>query len=135
MKLEKKKMLAAKTLGVGEDRIVFNIHRLAEIKEAITKQDIRDLHANKAILIREIKGRRTHSVQAKRRRAGSVRKKVGTGKRTYVIMTRKLRAYTAQLRNQDKLTSDQHKAVRKDIRASKFRSKAHLKEHLATLDK
>ena len=34
MNLGKKKILAAKTLGVGLGRIIFNNERLAEIKEA-----------------------------------------------------------------------------------------------------
>ena len=49
MNLEKKKALAAKILHVGKERIVFNSERLAEIKESITRQDIRDLFANKSI--------------------------------------------------------------------------------------
>ena len=57
MKLDKKQ-LVARTFNVGIDRIVFNKERLAEIKEAITKQDIRDLTKDGAITIREIKGRR-----------------------------------------------------------------------------
>ena len=44
MNLSKKKALAARTLNVGKARILFNVQRLGEIKEAITKQDIRDLH-------------------------------------------------------------------------------------------
>ena len=37
MKLEHKKLLVAKALGVGVNRVRFNTARLAEIKEAITK--------------------------------------------------------------------------------------------------
>lgn len=130
MKLEKKKALAAKTLGVGKDRIVFNAHRLNEIKESITKQDIRDLYANGAIMLKPIKGRRTNNEKGKRRRAGSVRMRVKNGKRTYVVLTRKLRAYVRELEGHGKLTREQHKTIRKEIRASKFRSKSHLKEHI-----
>ena len=43
MNLQKKKELAARTLTIGKDRIMFNTSRLDEIKEAITKQDIKDL--------------------------------------------------------------------------------------------
>ena len=35
MQLSNKKMLAARTLGVGKERVVFNKERLDEIKEAI----------------------------------------------------------------------------------------------------
>ena len=56
--LAKKKQLAAKTLNVGKARIVFLPSRLDEIKEAITRQDILDLHKSGAITIRDIRGRK-----------------------------------------------------------------------------
>ena len=58
MQLNKKKELAARTLNVGIGRIFFNRERLEEIKEAITRQDIRDLVSVKAISVKEIKGRK-----------------------------------------------------------------------------
>ena len=51
MNMGNKKTLAAKTLKVGKDRIVFDKTKLAEIKEAITKEDIRGLVSNKAIAV------------------------------------------------------------------------------------
>jgi len=50
MKLDLKKNLAAKTLKVGRDRVQFDNTRLEEIKEAITRQDIRDLATSGAIM-------------------------------------------------------------------------------------
>ena len=44
MNLAKRKELAAKVLGVGKNRVVFDKDSLAEIKEAITRMDIIDLH-------------------------------------------------------------------------------------------
>ncbi len=58
MNLEKKKKLAARTLNVGKERIIFLKSRLEEIKEAITRQDIKDLHKDGAIIIKEEKGRK-----------------------------------------------------------------------------
>ena len=58
MNLSKKKSLAVKTLKVGKDRIVFLKPRLDEIKEAITKQDIRELQKEGAIIVKGIKGRK-----------------------------------------------------------------------------
>ena len=58
MNLNKKKELAKRTFNVGEERIVFVESRLKDIKEAITKQDMRDLRQDKAIIIKEKKGRR-----------------------------------------------------------------------------
>ena len=53
MNLKKKKALAARTFGVGLERIEFVKPRLEEIKEAITKQDMKDLKESGAIIIRE----------------------------------------------------------------------------------
>ena len=50
--LDKRKFLASKVFGVGKGRICFDASRLAEIKEAITKQDIKEL--NKEISISTI---------------------------------------------------------------------------------
>ena len=71
MNLSKKKALAARTLDVGKGRILFNMQGLDEIKEAITKQDIRDLHKEGIISIKEIKGRKTLVRRKTRKRMGS----------------------------------------------------------------
>ena len=130
MNLEKKKRLTAKTLNVGKGRIIFNNERLSEIKEAITRQDIRDLHTNGAIAIKPISGRKTIVKRKTRRRHGSVKKKVNKGKENYVILTRKLRAYVREMRKHEEITQEQYNSLRKQIRASIFRSKSHLKEIL-----
>jgi len=80
MDLSKKKKLTKRTLNVGEDRIVFLESRLEEIKDAITKQDIRDLVKSGAIVIKERKGRK--KVQRKRSRStGNIRRKAKKKKR------------------------------------------------------
>ena len=90
MNLNKKKSLAVRTLKVGKQRIVFLRSRLDEIKEAITKQDIRDLRKEGAIFVKDIKGRK--KVEKKNKRSpGNIRKKVNKRKQKYVIMKRKLR--------------------------------------------
>ena len=68
MNLRKKKILAAKTLGVGKNRILFMHNALNEIKEAITKQDIKSLHGEGAIQIRPIHGRKR--IEQRKRNAG-----------------------------------------------------------------
>ena len=129
MNLSKKKELARRALGVGKSRIVFMESRKEDIKEAITKQDIRDLQADGAIVIKGIRGRR--KVEKKRNRSvGNVRKNVNTRKRDYVVMTRKLRRYVAEMKKLGKLSAEDEKEIRKRIRNRVFRSKAHLKEHL-----
>ena len=87
MNLKKKKELAAKTLGVGKNRICFNPESLAEIKEAITKQDIHSLHQEGIITIKPVKGRRKIVKRSRRRGAGKIKMKVRHRKQDYVKIT------------------------------------------------
>ncbi|PIN94817.1 hypothetical protein COU61_00140 [Candidatus Pacearchaeota archaeon CG10_big_fil_rev_8_21_14_0_10_35_13] len=130
MNLRNKKELTARITGAGKGRVKFNEERLNEIKEAITAQDIRDLLKSKAITIKEQKGRKTNKKRTTRRGPGKIKKKVNKRKQEYVKRTRKLRKYVKSLRDTKKIDRDKYKELRKNIRGSKFRSKAHLKEHL-----
>jgi len=133
MNIRNKKLLATRTLKVGKERIVFVESRLGEIKEAITKQDIRDLQKDGAILIKEIKGRKTNSNKSKKRSTGNIRKKVNKRKREYLILTRKLRRYVAEMKKQGKIKKDEFKEIRKKIRNRIYKSKAHLKLYIENL--
>jgi|SRR3989338_9523812 len=129
MNLGKKKELAKRTFGIGKDRIIFVESRLDEIKDAITKQDFRDLRKGGAILIKEVGGRK--GAKNKRRRgAGNIRKGTRVGKRDYIILTRKLRKHVAEMKKSGELAKDRVDDIRKKIRNKAFRSKAHLREHL-----
>ncbi len=133
MNLSKKKELAGRTLKVGKERIVFVKSRLEEIKEAITKQDIRDLNKEGAIIIKEKKGRKKVKKRKTRRSRGNIRKKVKKRKKNYVILTRKLRAYVSELKKRGELAKEEIKEIRKKIRNKDFRSKNNLKEYLEGL--
>ena len=133
MNLLKKKELAARTLDVGKSRVVFLKARLNEIKEAITKQDIRDLQKEGAITIKEIKGRKTVVGRKRKRGVGKIKKTVNVRKKTYMIMTRKLRKYVEGVKKQGTLSTDEGKDIRKKIRNRIFRSKAHLKDYIGGL--
>jgi large subunit ribosomal protein L19e len=130
MNLTKKKELAAKVLGVGKGRVVFAEGRLAEIKEAISRQDIIDLNKGGAILVREIKGRKTNVKRKNRRRVGKIKIKVNKRKAEYVIITRKLRGIVRGMFRMGKIDNEERRELRKQIRARKFRSKRQLKEHV-----
>ncbi len=134
MKLENKRELAARTLGVGKNRIVFNINRLSEIKEAITKQDIRDLKNSGAIIVNEIKGRKKIKPSGSRKRSGSFKAKVNQSKKIYMRNTRKLRAYLKNLKNKKEISNETFIEVRKEIKASKFKTIAYLKERLSATE-
>ena len=135
MKLENKKELAARTLGVGKGRIVFNKNKLQDLKEAITKQDIRDLHASGAIIIKEVKGRKKIVKRKSRRRAGSFKLKVKNSKRSYITLTRKLRKYIQSLRVKKMISQESYLKLRKEIRAGSFKNLSYLKERISSMEK
>jgi large subunit ribosomal protein L19e len=133
MNLRKKKMLAAKTLGVGKNKIIFVKSRLDEIKEAITKQDIRDLYSEKAIIIREKAGRGRKEKKGRRKGAGNIRKKIRERKRKYVILTRKLRKRLDEFRKGRRISGEQVQEARKRIKNRNFKNQAAFNEYLKSL--
>lgn len=130
MNLNKRKALAAKVLGVGRNRILFSVNHLPEIKEAITKQDIRDMYAEGIIAIKPVHGRMQKEKRRTRRGPGSIKMTVRTPKRDYIHLTRKLRRHLGEIRKQGKLTQDKFIDLRKKIRAGVFKNKAHLKDYI-----
>ncbi len=126
MQLRNKKELASKVLGVGKGRIVFMPESLAEIKEAITRQDISDLHKSGAIQIKEISGRKTIEKRKHRRGVGKIKKRVPNSKQKYVVLTRKLRKVSHGLVKTNKIDKEQYREIRKMIKASRFKSRRHL---------
>lgn len=130
MNLANKKELASKVLNVGKNRIYFVEENLSEIKEAITRQDILDLHKARAIQIKEIKGRKKIIKRKHRRRTGKIKKKLNKTKKEYVIITRKLRNFLKNLLKKGDVDKETYKETRKQIRARGFKSKRNLKESL-----
>ena len=135
MNLKNKKSLAVKTLKVGRERIVFLPSRIDEIKEAITKQDIRDLKQEGAIVVKEVQGRKKVARRKKARGVGKVKKKVNKRKQEYVKMTRKLRKHVAVKKKSGELSREEIKDIRNKIRNRKYSSLRNLKEYVGGLKK
>lgn len=133
MNLNKKKALAAKVLNVGKGRIIFKSENLKELKEAITRQDIKQLYSEGIVKIREIKGRRKIIKRKYRRGPGKIKMKVNKRKQEYVKITRKLRGYLASLRNMGLIDRELYKKIRTKIRMRDFKSKFNMKEYLKNL--
>ena len=135
MNLRSKKQLIGKTLNVGVNRILLDETMLSEIKEAITRQDIRDLKKQGIIKIKEIKGRQTKKKRKTRRKQGSRKKKIVNRKQEYVKITRKLRDYIKNLQDKNDISKEIYQDIRKKIRSRNFRSLAHLREYIKELKK
>jgi len=128
MNLKRKKRLAARTFGVGAGRIIFRNERIEEIKEAITKQDMKDLLSSNAIMIREITGQRKAEKRNRKRSFGKIKKKLRMRKKTYMHLTRKMREFAKQLLLQGRITKEEYWEIRKKIKSRIFRSKSHMSE-------
>ncbi len=130
MNLRNKKELAAKALGVGKNRVKFNVEGLSEIKEAITKEDIKTLFNEGIIMIKPVKGRKKIVRRNIRRGPGKIKKKVKNRKQDYVKITRKLRRYVRQLRTENAIDRNTYIELRKKIKIKNFKSKSNLKDYI-----
>jgi len=130
MKVDLKKKLAARVLGVGKEKIVFDTARIQEIKEAITRQDIKTLFEDGAISMKDRKGKRKIIKRKWRRKGGKIKKVVGRRKKKYITIVRKQRAFLKIAKNKKIIDAKKHKELRDKVKTKAFKSLAHLKENL-----
>lgn len=135
MNLRPKKILAAKALMVGKNRIYFDPERLADIKEAITKQDMISLKEEGIIQIKPVNGRKKIIKRKRKRGPGKIKKKIKTRKQDYVKLTRKLRRYIKGLKQKGELNRENYYDIRKKIKTKSFKSLSGLKEYLGSSEK
>ncbi|MDD5193885.1 MAG: 50S ribosomal protein L19e [Candidatus Nanoarchaeia archaeon] len=135
MNLKTKKQLAAKTLEVGKNRLVFNQESLSDIKEAITKQDIKTLYDEGIISIKPVKGRKRIEKRKTKRGPGKIKFKINKRKQEYVKLTRKLRKYLKELKIRGEVDRELYYNLRTKIKMRDFKSRAQFKEYLSSLEK
>ncbi len=141
MNLNVQKRLSAYLLKSGENRVVFDNTRLSEIKEAITKADIRKLINDGAIRARQKKGIssfRGNKLRLQKRKGK--RKGYGSRKGTKTARTPRKRAWITKVRVQRKfiklmklkksVAPETYTKVYRMIKGNMFRSKRHLKLYL-----
>lgn len=135
--LQNKKKLASKILKVGENRVWLDKLRLDEVKEAITRADIKGLINDKAIQAKPSKGQSGY-----RRRKKIVQKRKGRlrgpgsrrGKRTsrlsnktaWMIKIRKQRETLKELKDKKRLSTKDYRMAYKKAKGGFFRSKRHI---------
>ena len=141
MMLGVQKRLAAYVLGCSKGNVVFDTERLAEIKESITKADIRALVEQgviRKVTERGISRARTRLVQAQKKkgkRKGHGSRKGSAGartnkKRTWVNKVRLQRAYLQNLRAHKIIDPARFVELYKKIKGGFFRSKRHMELYL-----
>lgn len=141
MELKVQKRLAAQILKRSKKRVWFDDTRLDEIKEAITKEDIRDLISNGAIQIKHQKGhsrgrsRLIHAQKRKGKRKGHGSRKGrktarSPKKETWINRIRSQRKLLKRLRKGDNVSrKDYHELYRK-CKGGFFRSTRHIKVYI-----
>ena len=85
MTLRIQKRLSSEVLKVGINRVKFDESRLDDIKEAITKRDIKELISDKAISSKPIRGIskfRSRKIKVQKRKGRQIGKGSRKGKRT-----------------------------------------------------
>lgn len=137
MNLRNKKEVAAKILNVGLSRVWFDPAKGGEIKEAITRDDIRKLIRSGVILVKQKKGVsrgrvRSHLIQKRKgRRQGPGSKKgkhtARSGKK--ILWVQKIRLYRyvlSELLQRGLVTKATYRDLRNKAKGGYFRSRRHI---------
>jgi len=141
MKLNKQKKLASKVFKRGIKRIKFDPKKLEEIKEAITRSDIRALKITKAIKpkqkksVSRVRARKLLEQKRKGRKTGAGSregKKTArlTKKRKWINKVRIQREFVKTLRDKKKISLSTYGPIYSKIKGGFFRSKNHIKTYL-----
>jgi len=144
MKLDTQKRLAAGILKVGKARVWFDDQRLEEIKEAITREDMRGLIKGKAIQKKPLVGvsraraRKRKLQRSKGRQAGPGSRKGKKGarlssKKRWMMKVRAQRGLLKTLKEKDLLNQGIYRKIYLKVKGGFFRSRRHillyLKDH------
>lgn len=136
--LEVQRRLAAHVLKCGRNRVRFDSSRLDEIKEAITKADIRSLISNGAISRRRLLNTSRFWARKKSMQKSSGKQK-GYGsrkgkktarlepKREWINKIRLQRSYIKSLRQGNMISDDAYRELYTKSKGGFFRSIRHLK--------
>ena len=141
MKLKLQKRLSADVFKRSKKKIHFNEEMLEEIKEAITKADIRGLIKKNAVIVEPIRGisrvraRKTLVQKSKGRQKGKgSRKGKKTArmprKRSWILRIRKQRVFLKELRKENLIEKGNFRDLYLKAKGGFFRSKRHLKIYI-----
>jgi len=141
MTLKSQKRISASILKIGIHRVWFDPNRLSEIKEAITKADIRSLIKDLAIQkkpsnsISRGRAKKIKIQKAKGRKKGIGSRK-GTknarrpSKKAWIINVRNQRSLIQLLKQKGYITNKTFRDIYRKSKGGFFRSKRHIKLYL-----
>ena len=128
MRLQRR--LAAAILKCSKDRIRFDSARLDDIKEAITKADVRTLIKEGAIKAKPARGVSRVRVEKKRRGPGSIKRSLRKIKQNWVNRIRPQRRFLAELRTSGDISRQEYRKLYLQAKGGFFRNVRHIKLHL-----
>jgi len=132
--LKLQKRLAAEIMKVGISRVVFDNEHLEEIKNSITRADIRKMISHGYITIKPTKMKFPEHKKKEKRGEGSRKGKFGARynkKRLWINTVRPLRKMLKELKEEKKIDTATYRRIYKLVKAGTFRSRAHLKLYLS----
>ena len=141
MNLKSKKLLAARLLDVGIKRIWLDPTKASDIKESITKEDIRGLVSSGVILVKPVRSnsrgrvRQTLLQKRKGRGIGPGTKKGKKGarlsrKQKWINTIRAQRNLFNELIEAEVIARDTYRHLRSKSKGGFFRSRRHIKLYL-----
>lgn len=144
MNLKTQKKLAAQIMGCSPSKIVFDTERLEDIKESITKVDIKALIKANAISKKnpqgpsKVRARKNAEQKKKGRKTGTGRRKGKASarqdpKRSWINRIRKQREILKALVEKETITKEDYKILYRRAGGGFFRSARHLKLYVTDL--
>tara|TARA_Y100000310_G_C20342410_1_gene650418 strand:- start:192 stop:632 length:441 start_codon:yes stop_codon:yes gene_type:complete len=139
--MKTQKRLAASILGCSPKKIVFDREQLEEIKEAITKHDMKLLIGRKTVKAKQTKGVsrvRANKILAQKRKGrqkghGS-RKGKSTArlpsKKSWEARIRKQRSFIKELKVKEKIDNKIYRELYRKCKGGFFRNQRHIKVYL-----
>lgn len=145
MKLKLQKKIASSILKSSPKRVKFEKELLGEIKESLTKDDVRGLIKRNLIIVNQKKGiSRARAKKRKKQRAKGLQK--GPGKRkgtinartpvkkTWINRVRSQREFLKELYDKDYITTKIYRELYLKSKGGFFRSKRHIKIYIEDND-
>ena len=141
MKFTTQKRISAQLLKVGTNKVHFDPEKLTEIKEAITKSDIRSLIRTKAISIKkhnQQSNSRTRKIALQKRKGNQKGPGARKGKKTarlskkkrWMAKIRTQRTFLRSLKKNESIFTESFQDLLAKAKGGFFRSKRHIKLYL-----
>ncbi len=141
MKFRTQRRLAARILKCGKNRIWFDPNRLTEVKDAITRQDVRSLIKDLAIqkhAVEAVSGfrRKARLLQKRKGRLGGMGSRKGkkharlNAKLNWMRKVRAQRGYIKNLKNKGKITPKDFNRLYRISKGGFFRSRKHIQRYM-----